>query len=172
MRTIYIILLSSIMMSNILIASNSNIKKIKVIEVEINNIKIDSILNVVANKYQNYLSQKGLIAIEIIKINNNDYNLNIVVFNKEMFDSFCQAKGYPITGYLFYHDYLVFMIGSVKSDFIRKTKKVKEFEFKYFQKKNSKEKVLPPPGLYDPPTYSYKYKNGILKLQLPERPLK
>ena len=158
-------------MSNVLFANNSNIKKIKVIEVEINNTKIDSILNEVAIKHQNYLNQKGLIAIEIIKINNNDYNLNIVVFNKEKFDSFCQAKGYPITGYLFYHYYLVFMIGSVKSDFIRKTKKVKEFEFKYIQKKNTKEKVLPPPALYDPPTYLYKYKNGIVKLLLPERPL-
>jgi hypothetical protein len=165
MRTINIILLSiSIMISNVLFANNSRTKIMNVAEVEISDFKIDSVLNNIAVKYQNYLNQKGLIAIEILKINNNNYNINIVVYNKVRFDSFCQRNGYPITGYLYCHDYLVFMIGRVKSDFIRKIKNNKEFEFKYIQNKQIKGKVPPPPAIYDPPTYVYKYKNGIIKL--------
>ncbi|MDD4968108.1 MAG: hypothetical protein PHT07_01635 [Paludibacter sp.] len=171
MKLNYILPFLILMISNILFAKDLDFKNLKLVPVEIMDAKIDSVLNNVGIKNQKHLNQKGLIAFEIVKVNKLEYNINIVIYNRVLFDRFCQNNKYPIKGYLYFHDYLVFVVGNIENSFIYKTKNVKMFKFKYNNFKNIKLGIPPPPSLYDPPTYIYKCKNGKIQLLNRNKPI-
>ena len=126
-------------------------------KIRINNIKIDSLLNIVMGYNQDYLSNKDCFLLLNYFYRNNDTNyVSIMLYEKEKFKIECPNNDYSILGYFEINNQTVLLIGNTCFDEIRFLDEKKVFTFDC-QKKEEQETIPPPPSMYNPPIYTFLY---------------
>ena len=123
----------------------------------INNIKIDSLLNIVIHDNQDYLSSKDCFLLMNYFHGDNDTNyVCFIPYEKEKFTVKSLKNNHSMYGYFEVDNQIVLLVGNVFFDDMRFFNEKKTFIFRC-QKESKRGTVPLPPLMYNPPVYIFLY---------------
>jgi hypothetical protein len=122
----------------------------------INNVKIDSLLNIVIDNSHDYLNDKyWFLLLEYFHSVTDTNYVSVTSYEKEVFTTGYLPSNYPI-GYFEVNNQIVLLVGDTCFDKIRFLDEKMMLEFKYY-KALKRGSVPPPPRMYNPPIYTFLY---------------
>lgn len=147
-----------ILIANKNINTSKDNLSVEVSKIIINNIKIDSLLNIVITDNQNYLNNNDCFLLMDYFHGDNDTNyVRITPYEKEKFIITCSTKdNHSIFGYFEVESQTILLLGNTFFDEIRFLNEKEVFKFRC-AKKHKKGSVPPPPSMYNPPVYTFLY---------------
>jgi hypothetical protein len=157
-NTTILALIFIIYMGNIFACKNTKNISIALPEIKTEDIKIDSIINLLIEDNQEYLKKGCYILISQERHHELKY-IDIVIYEKEKFKLNCNKNDYPIIGYTEFNNQTILIVGENYLDKMKFMDKKKNFIFKC-----NKVGKKYPPSLYNPHVHRFLYNNnGIIQ---------
>ena len=137
--------------------TNEDNLSIKLSKLIFNNVKIDSLLNVVISDNRDYLNSKDCFLLMNYFQDENDTNyVCFMPYKKEEFTITCSKNDYSILGYFDINNQTVLLVGDTCFDEMKFSDEKKIFTFNC-QEEPECGTVPPPPSMYNPPVYTFLY---------------
>jgi len=136
---------------------------IKLSKIDLEDSKIDSLVNTIIEQNQEYLEKGCFILVGINrKSEHNSTEVIIIPYEKEKFKLSCPKNDYPIIGYAEIKQQIILFIGEICNEKMKITEIKKEFAFSCRQDGKNH-----PPSMYNPTIHKFILKNnGEIKYTL------